>query len=346
MSATHPAFFLGRAELLGCVSGAVSKLNSHGFLKALSFHNRRSWINETLGTRVAKVEDTCNGSIACQMMDALHPGVVPLKKVDFNAKDEYSMVRAQLGQFIIANVCWCLQINNYKVLQQEVFNKVNVDKYIEVNKLIKGKPLDNTGEGDEYDHSDHHGTGHLTLPRAEFLQWLKMYYDTVTNGQAITDYDGAARRAVSKSGDIKSSGSAPVARPPQRAGADAAKAAAGTAGAAGLRRPTAGAAATGAGGAANGRGSPIKPKAGQPETSAQLEELRAEVEALKKEKSFYYSKLRDVELLCQTPTICDIPIMKRVESILYAATEEEGRQLLIDTQTELAGGVFLDDAQA
>ncbi|KAL6764598.1 microtubule plus-end binding protein [Haematococcus lacustris] len=280
MSATHPAFFLGRAELLG-------------------------WINETLGTRVAKVEDTCNGSIACQMMDALHPGVVPLKKVDFNAKDEYSM------------------INNYKVLQ-EVFNKVNVDKYIEVNKLIKGKPLDNT----------------------EFLQWLKMYYDTVTNGQAITDYDGAARRAVSKSGDIKSSGSAPVARPPQRAGADAAKAAAGTAGAAGLRRPTAGAAATGAGGAANGRGSPIKPKAGQPETSAQLEELRAEVEALKKEKSFYYSKLRDVELLCQTPTICDIPIMKRVESILYAATEEEGRQLLIDTQTELAGGVFLDDAQA
>ncbi|GFH27933.1 uncharacterized protein HaLaN_26328 [Haematococcus lacustris] len=85
MSATHPAFFLGRAELLG--------------------------------------------SIACQMMDALHPGVVPLKKVDFNAKDEYSM------------------INNYKVLQ-EVFNKVNVDKYIEVGQ----PPRPSLGPPFELDH--------------------------------------------------------------------------------------------------------------------------------------------------------------------------------------------------
>jgi len=46
------------------------------------------WLNDTLGTRIQKVEDTASGAIACQIMDALHPGLVPVKKVDFNAKNE------------------------------------------------------------------------------------------------------------------------------------------------------------------------------------------------------------------------------------------------------------------
>ena len=43
------------------------------------------------------------------MMDALHPGVVPMKKVDFNARSEYEAIA------------------NYKVLQ-EVLTKLNIDK--------------------------------------------------------------------------------------------------------------------------------------------------------------------------------------------------------------------------
>jgi RP/EB family microtubule-associated protein len=46
------------------------------------------WLNDTLGTRIQKVEDTASGAISCQIMDALHPGLVPVKKVDFNAKNE------------------------------------------------------------------------------------------------------------------------------------------------------------------------------------------------------------------------------------------------------------------
>ena len=38
--------------------------------------------------------------------------------------------------------------------------------------------------------------------------------------------------------------------------------------------------------------------------------------------------------------------MKRVEAILYAATAEEGRQILMDTQQEFAGRVFLEEDEA
>ena len=35
-----------------------------------------------------QVEDTSNGAVACQLLDVLHPGTVPMSKVDFNANNE------------------------------------------------------------------------------------------------------------------------------------------------------------------------------------------------------------------------------------------------------------------
>lgn len=54
-------------------------------------------------------------------------------------------------------------------------------------------------------------------------------------------------------------------------------------------------------------------------------ELKLTVEKLEQERDFYFSKLRDIEILCQVLEPKKIPILKTVESILYAADEAEVR---------------------
>jgi EB1-like C-terminal motif len=45
------------------------------------------------------------------------------------------------------------------------------------------------------------------------------------------------------------------------------------------------------------------------------------------ERDFYFSKLREIELLCQQEGVKEQwDVMQHVENVLYAATEEEGTQ--------------------
>lgn len=94
-----PAYFLGRREIL-------------------------EWINTVCQLNLSKVEQTCTGAVACQLLDAIYPGKVPMSKVDWTARDQYQYV------------------NNYKVLQN-CFGKMHIDKPIHVDKLIRGRSQDN-----------------------------------------------------------------------------------------------------------------------------------------------------------------------------------------------------------
>ena len=151
----------------------------------------------------------------------------------------------------------------------------------------------------------------------EFLQWTKRYWDQHFPGH---DYDAVGRR--------KGSGApAPAATPRTSTGAAA-------------RRPQAGAAPrTGprvaAAGLAGGAGSAGALK-------AENDTLKEAIAGLEKERDFYFSKLRDIELLLQTAVDQDPELekddnglVKNIQAILYST--EEGFE--IPAEAESAEGL-------
>jgi RP/EB family microtubule-associated protein len=93
------AFFVGRKEIM-------------------------DWVNSNLDLNLAKVEDTANGAIACQFLDIMHPGQVPMHKVNWAAKQDFEFVA------------------NYKILQT-CFSKLGIEKHVDVDRLITGRYMDN-----------------------------------------------------------------------------------------------------------------------------------------------------------------------------------------------------------
>ena len=116
------------------------------------------WINTSLSLSLSRVEQCASGCVYLQALDCLlgPKSRVPMSKVKWGAKHEYEYV------------------HNYKLLQA-AFDAHNIQKYIEVNKLIKAKYQDNL----------------------EFLQWLKAFCDRQA-GVYATDvtYDPIERRRV------------------------------------------------------------------------------------------------------------------------------------------------------
>jgi len=103
---------------------AVNVYATSGTTENLSRHDMLAWVNDSLQTRYAKIEEMCSGAAYCQFMDMLFPGSVQIKKIKFNTKLEHEY------------------INNFKVLQAS-FKKMSVDKRVPVDRLVKGKFQDN-----------------------------------------------------------------------------------------------------------------------------------------------------------------------------------------------------------
>eukprot|EP00026_Physarum_polycephalum_P013045 Phypoly_transcript_13407.p1 GENE.Phypoly_transcript_13407~~Phypoly_transcript_13407.p1 ORF type:complete len:282 (+),score=59.07 Phypoly_transcript_13407:100-945(+) len=268
--------------------------DNFGMMDAAYFVGRNellNWLNDLLSLGYTKVEQTASGAAHCQIMDAIYPGKVPLHKVNFNAKFDYEYVK------------------NFKVLQ-EVFGKLNIEKYIDVQKLIKGKYQDNL----------------------EFLQWIKRYYDLHFPGGK---YNAIERRAQSKcpyEGDSKASAdqntapSAPVTHKPA-AKTEAAPKKAST-------KPT----TTPATSKASSVLKPVnraldgydnhKPKFSSSEEderkinelTKKVTELKVNVDSLEKERDFYFGKLREVEVLAQNAE--KSAFVDQVLAILYASDDE------------------------
>jgi RP/EB family microtubule-associated protein len=251
------AFFVGRKELV-------------------------DWVNETLEINIAKIEQTANGAMACQLFDIMHPGTVAVTKINWMAKQEFE------------------HIVNYKVLQT-AFTKKGIDKHIDVDRLIKGKYQDNL----------------------EFMQWFKRFFEMAVQDKG--DYDCVAVRLRGKGGaefnnstgrrggaPSVASTRAPAPRSraiPATAARPASRPSGKTAGASSAVAP-----APAAEGKASSAGTAAKKhEANSAAAAAEIAELKAanealtqamsekdmEMEGLEKERTFYFDKLRDIEMMLQ-----------------------------------------------
>ncbi|KAH7851967.1 hypothetical protein Vadar_018968 [Vaccinium darrowii] len=231
-----------------------------------------TWINARLQLNLSRIEEASPGAVQCQMMDMTHPGVVPMHKVNFDAKSEYDMIQ------------------NYKVLQ-EVFNKLKIDKHIDVNKLVKSRPLDNL----------------------EFLQWLKRYCDSVNGGMMNENYNPVDRR--SKGGKERcSKGSHRISKSLQANNLNNSGSGEGM----GLNK-TSGTKQEMTDGLAAGANSSVEVEA----LTKEITDLKLSVDLLENERDFYFAKLRDIEVLCQTSELEHHPMAIAIKKILYATDAKE-----------------------
>ncbi|XP_076621141.1 microtubule-associated protein RP/EB family member 1 isoform X2 [Colletes latitarsis] len=268
----------------------------------LSRHDMLAWVNDCLQSSFSKIEELCTGAVYCQFMDMLFPGSVSLKRVKFKTNLEHEYIQ------------------NFKILQGG-FKKMNVDKVISVDKLVKGRFQDNF----------------------EFLQWFKKFFDANYNGRDYDAYEARGRIPLGSGVDGTHNLSNPqlVPLPPQikqpqmqqkhiqqrnivprQQQVNKVPP---------IHRPQVKTAAIG------NRGDPGKIE----ELSAQVMELKMSLEGLEKERDFYFGKLRDIEVMCQE---CDNgdnppPIIEKILDVLYAT--EEG----FAPPEELADGIAPDDEE-
>ncbi|XP_076682622.1 microtubule-associated protein RP/EB family member 1 isoform X1 [Andrena cerasifolii] len=261
----------------------------------LSRHDMLAWVNDCLQASFTKIEELCTGAVYCQFMDMLFPGSVPLKRVKFKTNLEHEYIQ------------------NFKILQSG-FKKMNVDKIVPIDRLVKGRFQDNF----------------------EFLQWFKKFFDANysrtesydalamrggesmgsggsnaqhgTNAKRTTPRDVNLPKSAARIGANFTSGEGTA--PPVLA--ENTKSIRSTTNKVPTHRPPVKT------GAVGNRGDSGKVE----ELSAQLMELKMSLEGLEKERDFYFGKLRDIEVMCQD---CDNgdppPIVQKILEVLYATEE-------------------------
>ncbi|XP_052861256.1 microtubule-associated protein RP/EB family member 3 isoform X7 [Anopheles cruzii] len=173
-------------------------------------------------------------------------------------------------------------IQNFKILQA-AFKKMAVDKVIPVDKLIKGRFQDNF----------------------EFLQWFKKFFDANYDGR---DYDALEARGgimlgqraiqtelgvVSKVAPTRQMVQSPPARISSGVNVNTSK--------------------------SSSQNSVTNQQI--EELTSQVTDMRLNFEGLEKERDFYFSKLRDIEILCQDDEQSQSPFVQKILEILYATED-------------------------
>lgn len=187
-------------------------------------------------------------------------------------------------------------IQNCKILQAS-FKKVGVDKVVPIEKLVKGRFQDNF----------------------EFVQWFKKFFDANYSGE---EYDPIAARGGTgvATGSKMAKGRKPVSygnTPPKPAAVKTATAYKPQA------RPQVSPAAQKPHGPAGGAVQKATAAANQAEVKRlqeQIAELQVTAQGMETERDFYFSKLRQIEVVCQE-TDESSPLTQQILDIMYATED-------------------------
>ncbi|XP_018124039.1 microtubule-associated protein RP/EB family member 2 isoform X1 [Xenopus laevis] len=248
--------------------------------ETMSRHDIIAWVNDIVCLNYIKVEQLSSGAAYCQFMDMLFPGCISLKKVKFQAKLEHEY------------------IHNFKLLQAS-FKRMNVDKVIPVEKLVKGRFQDNL----------------------DFIQWFKKFFDANYDGK---EYDPMEARQGQDALPPPDPGEQIFNLPKKPHHANS---------------PTAGAARSSPiakPGSTSSRPSSAKKAVPCPSVKSdkdletqvshlneQVHSLKIALEGVEKERDFYFGKLREIELLCQEHGQEGDDLLQRLMDILYSSEEQE-----------------------
>ncbi|GMT10621.1 hypothetical protein PFISCL1PPCAC_1918, partial [Pristionchus fissidentatus] len=279
----------------------------------LSRNEMLMWVNDCLQSQYSKIEELHNGAGYCQFTDFLFPGAVMLKKVKWNSRLELD---------------W---LSNWKLVQTS-WKALGIDKIVPVEKLIKGKFQDNF----------------------EFLQWFKKFFDANYDGHDYSPLDARFGEALPEGGKGVSMGGGTTASrmpmramnaprpsgPPTRTSSNHSVSST-TASTPAVKKPVAptpkATPARPMGGLMKPTPSALKPapppvatssaadqekiaslKADLEDTQRQLGESDQVIASLEKERDFYFSKLRQIEILCQeVEETASTPPIQRFLDILY-----------------------------
>ncbi|XP_073991293.1 microtubule-associated protein RP/EB family member 1-like [Rhodnius prolixus] len=245
----------------------------------MSRHEMLAWVNDSLQTNFSKIEELCTGAAYCQFMDLLFRGCIPVKRIKFKTNLEHEY------------------IHNFKLLQS-AFKKMNVDKIIPVDRLIKGKFQDNF----------------------EFLQWFKKFFDANYSGQEYCAVAARSGEQMSTAEALMPSKTAPVfANVGHKAKSDMVNHNLIKSSTKITKRSPYTIAHTNVANNAH----PIKNNKEQQiieDLSNQLANMRLSAEEFEKERDFYFGKLRDIEDICQKYE-GETPIIQIILDVLYATAE-------------------------
>ncbi|XP_075166679.1 microtubule-associated protein RP/EB family member 1 isoform X2 [Haematobia irritans] len=230
----------------------------------MSRHDMLEWVNTTVHGQHKKIEELCSGVAYCQMMELLFPNCIGLKRIKTTAKLEHEF------------------LYNLKLFQA-AFIKLNFDKSVPIDRLMKGKFQDNF----------------------EFLQWFKKFFDTHSGGKENLRVPAAQAAAINNAPK-------PIRKPTDRQTLGTSKPAAGSKQEL-LKTPK---------GTQPHEERQVSPSSIQTleQTQTQLAEQILNVEH---ERDTYYKKLAEIEIILNESVQNDIYVewCKRALTILYATDD-------------------------